>query len=179
MKDEKNKIDVLIKVFDNQQMLISNADSKANISLSIQTFVITTVLGTSIIVDTLKNILQTCCSTQRLYYTIFIIFLITSIFGLTFCIIVFRPRKPQEKNEEKRNGITYFGHISKFINSNEYLEKINETKQLDIIKEFAFQNFSLAKILVHKMKFVKYSTTLLFINITVGTILLIFTMAIK
>lgn len=179
MTDEKDKIELLTKVFDNQQTLISNADGKANISLTIQTFIITTVLGASILIDTFNNIVNFCCCLKVLYFFLFISFLITSILGLTFCILVFKPRPPQEEKEAKRKGITYFGHIRKFKNSNEYLDTINDTKADDVIKEFAFQNYTLAVILDHKMKFVKHSTTMLFINIILGITLLFFSLATK
>lgn len=179
MTNESDKIELLTKVFDNQQTLISNADGKANIALSIQTFITTSVLGAAIIVDTLTKVEGFCCSLILSYYILFSAFLISSILGLTFCIYVFRPRPPQEAKEVKRRGITYFGHIKKFKNSNEYLQEINDTKPNDLINEFAFQNYTLALILAHKMKFVKRSTSFLFINILLGIALLIFSLLTK
>jgi len=179
MINENDKIGLLTKVFDNLQALISNADNKANIALSIQTFITTTVLGAAIIVDTLNKIAEYSCFIKLSYYFLFTSFLISSVIGLTLCINVFKPRPPQEGKEIKRKGITYFGHIKKFNNSNEYLDEINDTKLTDLIKEFASQNFSLALILNHKMKFVKYSVTLLFINILLGIALLIFSLITK
>lgn len=179
MTNGKDKIELLTKIFDNQQALISNADSKSNISLSIQIFIITTVLGASVIVDTFNNLSNFCCCVKLFYCFLFTLFLITSILGLSFCILVFKPRPPQENTEVKRKGITYFGHISKFKNSNEYFDAINDTEQEDIIKEFAFQNYTLAIILDYKMKYVKHSTTMLFVNILLGISLLIFSLVTK
>ena len=179
MTNEKDKTELLTKVFDNQQILISNADGKANIALSIQTFITTTVLGAAIIVDTFSKVAHFSCCIKLTYYFLFAAFLISSIIGLTLCIYVFRPRPPQEEKEVKRKGITYFGHIKKFKNSNEYLDEINDTKSKDVINEFAFQNYTLAFILDHKMKFVKSSTTFLFINILLGIVLLIFSLLTK
>ena len=179
MTNEQEKIELLIKVFDNQQTLIANADGKANIALSIQTFITTSILGASIVVDTFNRIIDFNCIVKFSYYLLFPFFLMTSILGLTFCILVFKPRLPQEKKEVERKGITYYGHIEKYKNSNDYLEEINGTKPEDIVKEFAFQNYSLAIILGQKMKFVKYSTSLLFINIVLGILLLIFSLATK
>ena len=179
MTNQKEKIELLIKVFDNQQTLISNTDTKSNISLSLQTFILTAVLGTSIIVDTFNNVLGYSCLMRILYFSFFISFIITSILGLAYCILVFKPRPPQEKKETKRMGITYFGHIIKYKNSDAYLEAFNDIKSAEIIKEFAFQNYNLAVILEQKMKYIKLSTTLLFINILIGMTLFLFSLIIK
>jgi hypothetical protein len=179
MANAPNKIDILIKVFENQQTLISNADGKANISLGIQTFLMTTVFGASMIVNTFNSIANLNCIVIIAYYILFGLFLISSIVGLSFCILVFTPRPPQEIKEVNRKGITYFGHISKFKNSDEYLETIKNTEANALLDEFAFQNYSLAIILTHKMGYVRKSTTLLFINILLGISLLLFSILVK
>jgi len=177
--NEKDKIELLIKVFDNQQTLISNADTKANIALSIQTFIITTILGASIIVGTFSNIATINSYLKFLYYVLFALFLISSIIGILISINVFKPRPPQEEKEIRRMGISYFGHIKTFNNSNEYFEEINKTELKDVIKEFAFQNFNLAHILHKKMTLVRHATTFLFVNIILGITLLIFSIMTK
>jgi hypothetical protein len=177
--NDKDKIDLLTKVFDNQQTLISYTDTKSNIALGVQTFLTTSVLGTSMIVDTFSSVSNQNWIITSSYYTLFITFLVTSVLGLTFCILVFKPRLPQEKKELKRKGITYFGHIVKYKNSVEYLEAIDEIKTEDIVKEFSLQNYNLSIILERKMKYVKLSTTLLLINILLGITLLIFALSIK
>jgi hypothetical protein len=179
MKNEKEKIELLLKVFDNQQTLISNTDTKSNITIGLQTFVLTTILGASIISNTLNNVLQHSWIIKIAYLLVLITFLFTSILGLTYCILVFRPRPPQEKKETKRSGISYFGHISRYKDSESYLDTIREIDLSDIIKEFAFQNYTLAIILDQKMKYIKRSANLLFINILIGLTLLIFSLLIN
>lgn len=174
MKNEKEKIELLIKVFDNQQNLISNTDSKSNISIGLQTFLLTTIMGTSVISKTLNTVLQQHWILITVYFILLTSFLITSIIGLTLSINVFSPRPPQEAKEIKRLGISYFGHISRYKDSQSYLETIKELEFSDIIKEFSFQNYTLAIILEKKMKLIKQSTNLLFINILIGIIFLIF-----
>jgi hypothetical protein len=175
--DEKDKIEILLKVYENQQSLISNADIKANISLGVQLFLLTTVFGTSLIVNTYGLLQNLSCLIVTLYYILFTSFLLSSITGLTLCILVFRPRPPQEQSEIQRLGVTYFGHIKRFKSSKEYLDTINKLDRDDLIKEFAFQNYSLALILHHKMKYVKGSTCFLFINILLGVSLFILSIA--
>ncbi len=179
MTNENDRIELLTNVYNSQQTLISNADSKANIALSIQTFITTTVLSAAIIVGAFNKADHFTNALQLAFYILFALFIISSITGLALCVNVFKPRPPQEDKELKRKGITYFGHIKKFKNSKEYLEEINETKPNDIIRELAFQNYSLALILAHKMKFVKHSTTFLFFNILLGIALLLFSLAAK
>lgn len=176
MNDEE-RLEIMIKVYDNQQLLISNADNKANISLGVQLFLITTVFGTSLIVNTYGILQKLSCLVGTLYYILFISFLLSSIIGLTLCIFVFRPRPPQEQTEMQRLGVTYFGHIKRFKNSKEYFDAINELDKGDLVKEFTFQNYSLALILHHKMKYVRGSTFFLFINILLGVSLFILSIA--
>ncbi len=179
MPDEREKIELLEKVFDNQQTLISSADSKANIALTIQTFMTTSVLGATVIVDTLGKVAKCSSMVMWPYYLLFALFIITSIIGLILCILVFRPSPPQEEKELKRDGLTYFDHIIKFKTSDDYQKKINKITQPDIVNEFACQNYTLALLLHSKMKYVKSSTVFLIINIGLGIILLGFSLAIK
>ncbi len=173
------KLDLLNKVFDNQQALISSADGKASIALSLQVFIATSVLGTSILVEPFTKIACIDPTLQYLFYILFSFFLFISVIGLVVSILVFMPRPPQEEKEVNRKGIIYFGHIIKFKNSKDYLAEVNDTKEGDLIKEFAFQNYSLAQILDHKMKYVKCSTIILLINILFGIGLLLFSLLIK
>lgn len=179
MRNDDDNIELLIKVFDNQQTIISNADTKANISITIQTFIITSVLGASIITDTFNNIAGLSFIVKGLYYLFFIGFMFSSISGLICCALVFKPRLPQEKKEVERKGITYFGHIVKHKSSKEYLEAIKDTSSSDIVKEFASQNYSLSIILQSKMKHVKSSINFLFANIILGVLLLLFSLITK
>ena len=68
--NEQVRLEMLIKVFDNQQPLISNADNKASISLSIQIFIMTTVLGASIVVNSYGRMVNSSCFSCR-YCTAF------------------------------------------------------------------------------------------------------------
>ena len=175
--NDQERLEILTKVFDNQQSLISNADNKANISLSVQIFLMTTVFGASIVVNTYSIVQNLSCLVKISYHVLFSSFMISSIIGLSQCIFVFRPRPPQEKGEIQRQGITYFDHIRRFKNSQEYLDAIKEMDKVDLVKEFAFQNYNLALILHHKMKYVRGSTTFLLINILLSVSLLILSMA--
>lgn len=179
MDNVKVKFDFLIKIFDNQQTLIFNADSKANIALGIQSFITTTILGASFITDIFKTILNLNEYIKISYCLLFVFFIIFSIIGICISICVFIPRLPQESKELKRDGITYFGHIVEFINSNDYLKKINDLDIDEILKELSYQNYNLAIILEKKMKCVKQSIIFLFLNIILGFTLLIFSLIIK
>ncbi len=179
MPTEQEKVAILTKVFDNQQVLISKADAKANIALSIQTFIITTILGASIVFDIFNKVSSLSCFIEISYFALISIFFIISILGIALSIFVFMPRPPQEKEEVSRNGITYYGHIKKYKNSKEYIRAVNETTQELLIIEYACQNYTLSKIVDYKMKYVKYSVAMLFINILLGILLLIFSLIIK
>jgi hypothetical protein len=179
MKNDKERIELLIKVFENLQSLISNTDTKSNISIGLQTFVLTTVLGATILGKTLGTILLHHWLLILIYFVLLIAFLSVSILGLAFCIFVYSPRPPQEKKEINRLGVTYFGHISRYKDSDSYLDTIKGIELSDIIKEFSFQNYTLALILNQKMKCIKRSTSLLFISILIGIIFLIYSLLIN
>lgn len=176
---DDDNIELLIKVFDNQQAIISNADTKASISISIQTFIITSVLGASIITDTFNNINELRCLAKIAYFVLFAAFLLTSVIGLINCALVFKPRLPQEKTEIERMGITYFGHIVKFKSSEAYFDAIKKISTSDIVGEFAAQNYSLSVILHSKMKYVRKSINFLFANISLGVVLLLIALLTK
>lgn len=177
--NDKDRIDVLLKIFDNQQSLISFADNKANISLGVQVFLITTVFGTSLISNTFSFLSNHSCFVSTLYYLLFAFFWASSLAGLTMCLLVFRPRPPQERSEAQRSGISYFGHIVKYKNSQGYFTAVSELDQSDLLKEFAFQNYTLAKILDHKMRYVKRSIIFLFVDIFIGVSLFLFAIVIR
>jgi hypothetical protein len=179
MKNENEKIDLLIKVYENQQSLISNTDTKSNISIGLQTFVLTTILGASLLGKTLSSVLAYHWLLILIYFVLLISFLSISIIGLTFCVYVFSPRPPQEKKEIKRLGITYFGHISRYKDSEEYHDAIKRLEPSEIIREFSHQNYSLALILNQKMKYLKRSSRFLFISILIGLSFLIYTLLIN
>lgn len=172
---EENRISLMQKVFENQQALIMGADNKASISLSIQTFVVSTVLGATLINKSFEVQASVCQSLKLLFPFVFVLFVATAVAGLITSVNVFRPRLPQEKTEKNRQGVTYYGHIASCLNSTEYYNRIMDLNEIGLTQEFAFQNFTLARILKRKMRFVRISLQLLMTNIILSVSLYIIT----
>jgi len=168
---EKEK--AIIKAYDNAQEMIKFADSKANLSILIQSLLITIGLGTTLIsksFDTLWSYNQTYF---WLYFTFVLLFVLKSMAGIIVSICVYKARFSPEKKEEKREGIIYHRHIANYKDSMTFKQKIDSISESDIQEDFAIQTFNVALIADKKMNFVNKSIWFLFVNITLTAILMI------
>ena len=153
--------------------MINFADSKANIFITIQSLLITIGIAGTLISDTF-NLLKSHLSSfwAVLYLILLFAFITTSLVGNIFAIIVFRPRGPEEEEEQERQGLFYYEHVAAFENSADYIEKAKIIELEDVFKEFTIQNYQLAKIAKTKMDYVKRAAIWLYVNI-IGTIVVL------
>lgn len=154
--------------------MISFADTKANISLSIQSLLITIGLGTSLLANTFEHVQKIDRNDiSYIFYFIVIGFIISSIVGIILSILVYKARPPLEKTEQKRKGLLYFGHIAQFPTSNDYFSKVNGIDGDGMLREFTQQVYILSHIAETKMKYVNMSIYFLIFNLCLTIILII------
>lgn len=174
--DIKNKNEVLSKAYSDSQGMIALADSKANISLTIHSLLITIGLGFSLLSDVFKKagILFDEYQGFIIFYVIITIVLIISSISGTICtIFVFKPREAKEKSERERKGLFYFKHVLKYKNSNDYYSKIKDLNEEDLMEEYSKQIYQLSYIAKEKFKFVNYSIYFLITNMGLTILFLI------
>lgn len=169
----EKKIEFILEAYRTAQNMISVADTKANISLSIQSLLISIGLGTSLLSNTFENIQKLNNNVSYFFYLIVGIFIGSSIVGIFLSIHVCRARSPVEESEQKRNGLLYFEHIAKFATSNDYFIEINNMDEDSMLKEFTQQVYNLSHITKEKMKFVNLSINFLKFNLFLTIILII------
>ena len=170
------KIEILSRVYRDSQKMITLADTKANISLTIQSLLITIGLGISIlsnIFDDLQSLVSTNLAFVFLYFIIMIIFIISSIAGMISTIFVYKPRENFEENEKSRSGLLYFGDVLKYKSSNEYFSEVKKTNEEEMMREYSQQIYNLASILKKKFRFVTYSVYFLIFNTGITILFLV------
>lgn len=177
MDELKSKIAFQEKVYDTLHDLISTSDNKSTLALTIQTFLMGSVFGTSFITEviareTYLNILWTQINLKLLI----LIFAITSLLGIVISILVLYPRKPKEKNEIVRKGLTYYIHISEYKTSDEYSAKLKDINNDKILDEYNKQNYNLAHIVKRKMLLIRIVFIMILINL-IQSITIIFLMS--
>lgn len=124
--DIKSKNEVLSKAYSDSQGMIALADSKANISLTIHSLLITIGLGLSLLSDVFEKaglLLEENQGFIIFYIGITIILISSLILGIICTIFVFKPREAKEKSERERLGLFYFKHVLKYKDSNDYYYK--------------------------------------------------------
>ncbi len=172
----EKKNEILSDAYSNAQDMITLADSKANISLTIQTLLIGIGLGASLLSNSFEKVKSLSTVNPFLfnfYLFIAIIFVVTSITGILATIFVFKPRQAREKTERERQGLLYFGHVMKYKSSVDYLVAVGKIEEEDLLKEYAQQIYTLSYIAKKKMKFVNVSIYFLIFNILLTIFFLI------
>jgi len=174
--DIKNKNEVLSKAYSDSQGMIALADSKANISLTIHSLLITLGLGFSLLSDVFEkagSLLDLYKGFIIFYIVITIILISTSVLGTICTIFVFKPREAKEESERERKGLFYFKHVLKYKNSNDYYSKIRDLDEEDLMEEYSKQIYQLSFIAEEKFKFVNYSIYFLITNMGLTILFLI------
>ena len=172
----EKKNEILSKAYTDSQAMISLADSKANISLTIQSLLITLALGFSLLSNIFEKInilIEDKNPFVSLYIITMIVLIGLSIVGIITTILVFKPREPKEESERNRKGYFYFGHVSKYTSSDEYFSKIQKLSQEELLEEYSRQIYQLSLIAKEKFKFVRYSIYFLIINLNLTMFFLI------
>lgn len=179
MNNISNKVEFQVRVYNTLQNLISSSDNKATIALTLQTFFISSVIGTSILTDIIsQDYLLPIFSVRVNFLLIIIFFTITSIIGISLSLVVIYPRKSKEKSELTREGLTYYLHITNYKLSNHYEKKVSDLTDDKILEEYNKQNFNLAFIVRKKMLLVKITLFMILLNL-VESILIIIAILVK
>ena len=166
MDDSTTKIAFQENVYKTLHNLISSSDNKATLALTIQTFLLGSIIGTSIITDIIeRNICINILFINIGLKSLLIFFGITSLMGIGNSILVLYPRNPKEKNELNRQGLTYYIHISNFKSSGEYSTKLTNLKTEEILEEYNKQNYNLAHIVKKKMLLVRIVFVMILLNL--------------
>jgi hypothetical protein len=174
MNDLTTKIAFQEKVYDTLHNLISSSDNKSALALTIQTFLIGSVIGTSIITDTTnQNICLEILFVPISLKTLIFIFSFTSLVGIGISGLVLYPRKPKEKKELMREGLTYYIHISNYKSSVDYSTKLRNLGSNEILDEYNKQNYNLAHIVKKKMALVRVVFIMIMLNL-IQSIIIIF-----
>lgn len=174
--DAIKKFEILSDAYASAQNMLVFADSKASISLTIQTMLIGIGLGASLLSNSfanLKNLINSNPILFIIYILVAIAFVTISITGILVTIYVFKPRQAPELAERERHGLLYFGHIIKYKSSADYLAAINKLKEEDLQKEYSQQIYVVSAIAKAKMKNVNISVFFLLFNIAFTTSFLI------
>ncbi len=172
----EKKNEVLSKAYTDSQNMISLADSKANISLTIQSLLITLALGFSLlsnIFEKIKILIEVMNPFVYFYITSMIVLIGFSFAGIITTIYVFKPRESREESERNRKGYFYFGHVSKYSSSDAYFSKIQNLSEEELMEEYSRQIYQLSFIAKEKFKFVRISIYFLIINLVFSMLFLI------
>jgi hypothetical protein len=170
--NNKEKIEALTLAFNNIQNLVSVSDNKANISLTLQTFLVGFILGSSIISGIFDKInVSKSYFAVNVFYILFILFIITSISGIIVCLLIYKARFPVEKKGNGQKGLLYFNEIKLFQSSKDYLNSIFELDEEIRLDELSVQVYNISHIVSNKMKYVNASIAFLFINLILSIFL--------
>ncbi|WP_424359849.1 Pycsar system effector family protein [Methanocella sp. MCL-LM] len=171
--DIKEKIEFAKLTFQNVQDMISFADGKANITLTLQTVFLGIGLGASLLTDKTESLKNFDNAIVITYFILTILFIATSLIGIILSINVYRARPPVVYSEFNRLGLIYFGHIVKFVKPDDYFIKINSMDDEVALKELTQQVYTLSYIAQMKMDFVNKAIFLLIINVLLVSILIL------
>ncbi len=169
------KLDFAKETYSSVKKFITLADNKANITITIQSLLVSIGLGASLLANTIQNlkILDQMIVTV-LFILIVSTFIILSFVGIGFSISVYFAKLDKSKfNDTDINGSVYFGDIAKEENSEEYYKKINNLNEDTIIKNYTEQIYILSTITSKKMKNANRSIFLTGINLILTVLLLI------
>lgn len=168
-----DKEKAIIKAYDNTQEMIKFADSKANLSILVQSLLVTIGLGTTLISDSF-GALWSYNRTYFWFYFIFVLlFVVSSMIGIIFSIWVFKARFSPEDKEEERDGIIYHRHIANYKDSITFMLKFESVSEKEIQEDYLIQTYNVALIAEEKMKLVNTSIWFLYGNIALTAILMV------
>lgn len=170
--DTNKKIEFITKVYENLQNLIALADNKANISLTIQTFLLSIVLGSSYLTGIFGTIKEINDFNSNLYLLFLGVYVLSSSIGIGLSITVTKARFPSNKDEKTRKGLLYFVHIAKYKNFEEYYEVLNKLDEASWFKEYCLQVYAISHIVCSKMKYINLSKLFLIINLIYTMVIL-------
>ena len=176
MTTEK-RIDLLNSNLNQLQEMIKLADTKVNISLTLQTFIAGYVLTSTMMSKVFENLKQIPATFMvYVFYAAYVLFLITSLIGIVKCLMVYKARLPKDKNKEDKIGFLFFEHIKIHDSAEAYIERLNSMGENDWAEELANQVYNVSRIVSRKMKLVNHTIVFLFLNILLSITLTILAM---
>lgn len=167
----EERIGFMLEVLKNNQNIISFADTKSNISLTIQSLLISIGLGVPLSSNVLGNVQKiNGGAIPYFFYTLSTLFIISSFVGILFSIFAYKARSSKPRTEK---GLFYFGHIVQFTNVGDYLSEINNINDDSILNEFTQSAYELSHIAKKKLGYVNNSICFLILNLVLAITLLI------
>ncbi len=174
-----NKFTFVNDLSKNLKNTIYSADSKANLLLTIQTFLISTILAATILTDIFKS-LNTQPHLLKYGFLFFLTsFLVVSIIGLILSVYVFIPRKSNLTHHADIRSVTYYDEIKSYRSSLEYYKTVKALTDEQLIEELTTENYNLSFIISKKMKYTRKSIFALFTSIILAIIIMLFVLGIK
>lgn len=159
--DENRKIDLALKVLDNNQNLIKFADTKINVLLVLSgvttTFILTNFQDLYDIGFWPKFFLV-------LFFLAFILFMI-------FSILTIAPRKANQTGNSVPKVI-YFEHIASRVEAKDFITEYNNITPEIFLADTLYQIYETAKIASRKFKYYRFSMISIQIQILLFFILL-------
>ncbi|MGC9781223.1 MAG: hypothetical protein HZR80_18420 [Candidatus Heimdallarchaeota archaeon] len=158
----------------------ARADSKANITISIQSLVFSLGLGTALITDTVSKV-SGMLNKYRILFLIFVgLYVATTLIGIIFSIVIYKDRIPSQKknlfgkmkqdSNENRSRL-YYRNIESYDSAESYIKDLKSLEEDDIFSDYAKQTYNISNAVVQKMKWVNRSIIMLIINLVLSAIL--------
>lgn len=159
---------------ENVQNMISFADTKANMTLSIQGLLVGIALGTSVLAKAFEKVQSHYNSNvATVFYLLVVGFAVSSICGIILSILVYRARLTPGHSGQQETGLLFFGHVVQFPTFDEYLSEIGNIDENRTLKEITEQVYELSHIAEKKMVYVNTSICFLVFNICLAAALMI------
>ena len=162
------KFDHVVLAYENSMNTIKQADTKATISITIQSLLVSVGLAGSLLMGTFEKAVALVDKNaiKKSYFVFFGIFTFLSIIGIIASILVYFPiTSSQEKTERDREGYLFFEHIKEYKTSSEYKEKLESANDSLILEDLIKQTHSVSKLASTKINFVRASIILLLANL--------------
>lgn len=162
----ERKIEFVSQAYRNTQDMISLADSKASITLTVQSLLISIGLGSSIFTNAFGRVQN--LNDDGLFYLFYVLiggFVLSSTGGIVISMWVYKARLNPTQGEKSKKGLLYFGHVAQFPTSGDYRSGIDTLDDNRILDELSQQVYNLSHIAVKKMRLVNASVYFLFSNL--------------
>ncbi|MFX1250867.1 MAG: Pycsar system effector family protein [Promethearchaeota archaeon] len=174
--DEKDRIDFISKVYNDIQNIITFADSKANMTITIQSLLISFGLGFPVLMGTIPSLAKSNeIILNFIFFGIIGLFIACALSGVILSIMVYKARTPNIKPKKTQNGFLFFGHIAQYPSPEDYFAKIKSINEQEVLEEFSQQVYILSHIAKRKMQNVSWSIYCLIVSLALIVVLLALT----
>lgn len=169
----EEKVNYLSQAYENSMNTIKQADSKANISITIQSLLASIGLASSLLLGTFvkaNSLEESKYYLKVLYFVIVGIFLLVSTLGIISSIIIYFPVvKPKEEKERNRKGYLFFKHINAYESSDAYSNATEEK----LLEDMSKQTYAISNLANKKMCYVKIAILFLLSSVILCLIVLV------